>query len=92
MKTLNGLLNICRKAGYLIIGGENIKNNPHKMYLIILDKSAGFSLKREMNYTANSRSIKLVEISNLEEIIGIANCKAVAVKNKALSEEITKLI
>ena len=92
MKTLNGIINICRKAGYLIIGGENIKNNSHKMYLILLDNNAGTSLKREMNFVANARGIEVLEISNLENVTGIDNCKAVAVKNKALSEEILKLI
>ncbi len=92
MKTLNGIINICRKAGYLIIGGENIKNNPHKMYLILIDKSSGNSLKREINYLLVSRNIPFLEVEGLANMIGIENCKAVAIKNKALSDEILKMI
>ena len=92
MKTLNGIINICRKAGYLIIGGENIKNNPHKMYLILIDKSSGNSLKRGINYLLVSRNIPFLEVEGLANMIGIENCKAVAIKNKALSDEILKMI
>ena len=92
MKTLNGIINICRKAGYLIIGGENIKNNPHKMYLILIDKSSGNSLKREINYLLVSRNIPFLEVEGLANMTGIENCKAVAIKNKALSDEILKMI
>lgn len=92
MKTLNGIINICRKAGYLIIGGENIKNNPHKMYLILIDKSSGNSLKREINYLSVSRNIPFLKVEGLANMIGIENCKAVAIKNKALSDEILKMI
>ncbi len=92
MKTLNGLLNICRKAGYLIIGGENIKSNTHKMYLILLDKTAGASLRRELNFLSSERKIPLVEVENLAELLGILNCKAVAIKNKALSDEVFSLL
>ena len=92
MKTLNGIINICRKAGYLIIGGENIKNNPHKMYLILIDKSSGNSLKREINYLSVSRKIPFLEVEELANMTGIENCKAVAIKNKALSDEILKMI
>ena len=92
MKTLNGIINICRKAGYPIIGGENIKNNPHKMYLILIDKSSGNSLKREINYLLVSRNIPYLEVEGLANMVGIENCKAVAIKNKALSDEILKMI
>ena len=92
LKTLNGIINICRKAGYLIIGGENIKNNSHKMYLILIDKMSGSSLKREINFLSETRKIPYLEVEGLKDIVGIENCKAVAIKNKALSEEISKMI
>ena len=92
MKDVKGIIGICRKAGYAIIGGENIKNNPHKMYLILIDKSSGNSLKREINYLSVSRKIPFLEVEGLANMIGIENCKAVAIKNKALSDEILKMI
>ena len=92
MKDLKGLLNISRKAGYLIIGGENIEKHTQKMYVIVLDEKSGNSLKREMTHVANERNIPLLFVQKLDELMGIENCKAVALKNKALSEEIIKNI
>ncbi len=92
MKEINGLIGICRKAGYVIIGGENIKKNTHKMYLILLDETAGNSLKREMNFVANSKNIPIQTLSNLANIVGIDNCKVIALKNKALSDKIIETL
>lgn len=92
MRDIKGIIGICRKAGYAIIGGENIKNNSQKMYLILVDENSGKSLLREMQFVANLRNIPIVSIKNLEEIVDIKNCKAVAFKNKALSEKIFNLL
>ncbi len=92
MRDIKGIIGICRKAGYAIIGGENIKNNSQKMYLILVDENSGKSLLREMQFVANLRNIPIVSIKNLEEIVDIKNCKAVAFKNKALSEKIFDLL
>ena len=92
MEEIKGILNICRKAGYLIIGGEKIEEHTQKMFLILVDSKAGKSLLREMNFIANSRKIPIYMIDDLENIIGIFNCKAVAIKNKNLSESILKTI
>ena len=40
----------------------------------------------------NERDIKTEKIENLEEIVGINNCKIVGIKNKNLSEIILNLI
>ena len=92
MKDIKGIINICHKAGYLIIGGENILKHSQKMFLVLVDSASGKSLLREMNYVANSRKIPLLQVEKLDEITSIANCKAVAIKNKPLSDEIIKLI
>ena len=62
------------------------------MFVIVLDEKSGNSLKREMAHVANERNIPLLFVQDLEKLIGIENCKAVALKNKALSEEIIKII
>ena len=92
MKDVKGIIGICRKAGYAIIGGENIKNNSHKMYLILVDLNSGNSLLREMQFVENLRNIPILKLKNLNEIVGIENCKAVAFKNKALSDEIIGIL
>lgn len=62
------------------------------MFVIVLDEKSGNSLKREMTHISNDRQIPLLFVQDLEKLIGIENCKSVALKNKALSEEIIKII
>lgn len=92
MKEIKGIINICRKAGYLIIGGENILNHTQKLYLVLLSNDAGKSLQREMNFVASERKIPIFQTENLDKLTSIPNCKAVAIKNKALSDEIIELL
>lgn len=92
MNNIEGLIGIARKAGFVIVGGENLSHHTKKLYLILLDKSAGNSLKREMSFLSAKREVKLLEVDGLENYVGIKNCKAVGIKNKAFSENIEKCL
>ena len=92
MNNIEGLIGIARKAGFVIVGGENLSSYTKKLYLLIVDKTAGNSLKREMTFLSQKRQIEIVEIENLSKLVGVQNCKAVGVKNKAFSENILKSI
>ncbi len=92
MNNIDGLIGIARKAGFVIIGGENLASYTKKLYLLIFDKSAGTSLKREMNFLAQKRQIEIIEVENLSKLVGVQNCKAIGIKNKAFSENIKKTI
>ena len=88
---LNGYLNLCRKAGYLIIGGETLGDYKKKIYLIVYDKTAQKNtLKIVEKYKI--KDIPVVEIEGLSEILKIDNCKIVGIKNKNLSDIILNLI
>ena len=67
---------------------EGLIGIARKAGFVIVDKTAGASLKRQMGYVANDRQIPLYEIENLGTIVGISSCKAIGLKNKALSEQI----
>ncbi len=88
---LQGYLNIAKKAGYVIIGGDKLYNYNKKLYLLIYDKS---SAKNTMKIVERikSRGILTVEFENLQDIINIPNCKLIALKNKKLSEIIYNII
>lgn len=88
LNKLEGIVGIARKAGFVIVGGDNLSSYTKKLYLVLVDKTAGNSLKRQMGYVAKDRQIPLYEIDNLGLIVGIASCKAIGLKNKALSEQI----
>lgn len=92
MNKIEGLIGIARKAGYAVVGGESLKNYTKKLYLVLLDKSAGNSLKREMQFLSNNRNVDLLEIENLGYLAGIENCKAIGIRNKVFSENIVKCL
>ena len=92
MNRLKGLISIARKAGFVIIGKDNLTSYRKKLYLVLLDKTAGNSLLREMNFISENRNIPILEVENLAEVVGIENCKVIGLKNKAMSENIEKCL
>lgn len=92
MDKISGLISIARKAGYCVIGQDNLKNYDKKLYLIMLDSTAGASVEREMNFLSNKKQIPLERIENLSKKIAIENCKVIAIKNKNFSENILKVL
>lgn len=88
---IENYLNICRKAGYLIIGGEKLENYSKKLYLVIYDKN---SQKNTMKIVEKFKikQISVCEMENLGEILSIENCKIVGIKNKNLSDIILNLM
>ncbi len=92
MSDLKGLISIARKAGYVVIGQENLVGYDKKLYLLILDKTAGKSLEREITFLAKRRALPLLRVENLGEILKIDNCKVIGIRNKNLSEEIERIL
>lgn len=77
-------INIANKAGYLIIGSDKIDNYTQKMYLILLDKTAGKSSQKIAN-RFYEKGIEIKFIENLPELCDIKTCKIVGIKNRNLS-------
>lgn len=92
MKEISGLISIARKAGYCIIGQDNLLGYDKKLYLILLDKNAGNSLSKSIKYMAEQRGLELILLDGLAEKTNLENCKVLGIKNKGLSEEIVKRI
>ena len=89
-KRLRELISITRKAGCCIIGQDNLKNYKKKLYLVLLDESAGNSLSREMHFLADQKQIPIITVNDLEQSSGIDKCKVIGIDNKKLSEKIEK--
>lgn len=89
---IGGLISIARKAGYVIIGQNNLLGYDKKLFLILLDNTAGNSLSREMNFLSKNRDIPLIVLDKLAELAAIENCKVIGIKNKAISENIIKCL
>lgn len=88
---LNGYINISRKAGYLIVGSDNLKGYNKKLYLVIYDTSAQKNTLKVVEELKN-KNIPIFAVEDLEKITSIKNCKIVGIKNKELSEIIANLL
>ncbi len=88
---LKGYINISHKAGYLIIGSDNLKSYNKKLYLVLYDKSAQKNTLKIVE-KLKEKQIDIIVLENLEELTSIKNCKILGLKNKNLSELIKKLL
>lgn len=84
-------LGICNKAGYLIIGADNLKKYSKKLYLLLVDELVSKNLQKVMNKFENTE-VQTCLVSNLSELVEIENCKMVGIKNHGLAQEILKNI
>lgn len=82
---LQGYLNIAKKAGYVIIGGEKLYNYNKKLYLVIYDNTSEKNTLKVVD-KIKQRNISIYSIDNLQDIVSIKNCKIIGIKNKNLSD------
>lgn len=80
-------LNIANKAGYLIIGSDKLDGYKQKLYLVLIDTTAGKSSQKIADRFARD-GIETIKIENLPELCDIKTCKILGVKNKELSIKI----
>ena len=88
---LQGYINIAKKAGYVIIGGDKLYNYNNKLYLVIYSKDASKNTLKVVE-KLKQRDIPVITLENLEDIMNIKNCKIIAIKNKNLSDIILDAI
>lgn len=89
---IKGLISVSRKAGYLIIGADNLKGYTQKIYLILMEKSSGKNLIKTAKNLKQNTNANLYEVDCLYDYTNIEGCKLVAIKNKGLAEQIEKLL
>lgn len=94
IQKLRGLIGLCKKANYLIVGADNLKGFSKKLYLIIKSDDGGKNLvKVAMQAQENTNcGLETISGSDLFNITTIENCKIVGIKNKGLADEILKYI
>ena len=89
-KKIGEYLKIANKAGYLIIGCDNLKGYSKKLYLIIIDTlAAKNSQKIALRHQENGTEV--IMLDNLDALAVIKNCKIVGIKNKGISDQIITL-
>ncbi|MBQ8792710.1 MAG: hypothetical protein IJZ62_03765 [Clostridia bacterium] len=73
---IKGYLNISRKAGYLIIGGETLEDYKKKLFLVLYDVNAGNNTLKIVD-KLKLKGIDICGVYNLEELCTISNCKII---------------
>ena len=92
IEKIKGLVSICKKAGYLIVGGDNLKGYTQKIYLLLCEKDCGKNLFKIANNLKQQTNANLYVLENLAQYTNIEGCRLVAIKNKGLAEQIEKLL
>lgn len=88
MEKIKNYLGLARRGGNLVIGSDSLEKYDKKLYLILLDEEAGKSSRK----IANRFNVKFFEVKNLDELVNIPKCKLIGIKDKGLSEEISKIL
>ena len=88
---VQGYLNLAQKAGYIIWGGETLKDYTKKLYLVLFDGQAQKNTQKIV-LKIKERGIKTIEIENLGALVNKPNCKIIGIKNKSLSDQIELLL
>lgn len=91
MERIKNYLGLARNAGYLIIGSDKLDDYDKKLYLILIDESAGKN-SQKISLRQKERGVEILTVKNLEELSSIKNCKILGIKNKGLSDQIIKII
>lgn len=91
---IKGLVNISNKAGYVIIGADNLKKYNKKLYLILYSNDSGKTIQKVITNKKTLTNCEIIEIDAQEfsKIVSIDDCKIVGFKNLGLSKEIIKVI
>jgi hypothetical protein len=92
IQKIKGYLSIANKAGYLIIGSENLKGYNKKLYLVLADIDGGKSLIKIANNLKEKTQNEVYFLENIENLVSIPNCKIVGIKNLGLSNQIINLL
>ena len=87
---LDSYISLAFKAGYVIAGSDELEKYDKKLYLVLLNKSAGKSARKIYDRLV-AKGIEGREVDSLSAVNG-KEYKLIGIKNKGLSEQITKQI
>lgn len=91
---VKGLVGIANKAGYLVIGADNLKNDRKKLFLVIRASDCGNGIEKVCAYSTTRTNCNIIVLQNdiLQHIIGIDTCKVFGIRNKGISDQIIELL
>ena len=87
---LASYIGISMQAGYAIIGSDNLSKYNKKLYLALIDASAG-KASQKVASKLKERGIEARTVEGLSELIH-GSIKIIGFKNKALADEIKKYL
>lgn len=89
---IKGYISIAKKAGYLVVGADNLKGYNKKLYLVLASKQGGKNLIKIANSLKEKTKDQVYFLENLEEISQLYNCKILGIKNLGISQQIINLL
>lgn len=91
MNKINSLLGISRKANYIIIGSDNLKNYHKKLYLILVNTEISKTIDKIIKDKTLEYDIPCIVCKeDFSQSIGLKNVKIIGLKNKGIADEILK--
>lgn len=89
---IKGYISIAKKAGYLIVGADNLKGYNKKLYLVLADKSGGKNLLKIADSLKEQTKDQVFFVENLDVLAQLYNCKILGIKNLGISQAIINLL
>ena len=83
------LISISKKAGAVVIGGDNLLKQKIRISLLLIDKTASKSSLKILEKIICENKIS---VDDLQDLTNINNCKLIGITDKGLSEQILKKI
>lgn len=91
MSSINNYLGLCRKANYLVIGADNLKDYHKKLYLLVVCGELTKNINKIIQEKVLEYDIPCIYMYEpFGNFIGVENCKIIGIKNKGMSEQILK--
>lgn len=89
---IKGYISIAKKAGYLIIGADNLKGYNKKLFLVLADNGGGKNLLKIADSLKEQTKDQVYFVDNLENLSQINNCKILGIKNLGIATQIINLL
>ncbi len=83
-------LGFCKRAGKLTLGVNAVATLKKEVYLLVMDSATAVNSRKEIAKLHKKFACPLVMAEGLETLVGKANCKLAAVRERSLAEAILR--
>lgn len=84
-------MNIAKKAGYIVLGGDTLEHYTKKLYLILYDPESGKSTLKILA-TLQSKGLEALPLEQLSKFMHMETCRMIGIRNKSFSDQIKQIL